>query len=209
MTMRQEARDRRAMQIEAAAIAIVEEQGYAKATMQAIARRAGASMETLYNWYGDRHGLFRAMIARNTEAGRAALIACLAGDADSRRTLILVGELMLGVVTGDRSVMLARAAAADGTGELGRLIAELGRDTMMPMMGDLFRRIAREGWLAFDDADEAAETWLALTVSNLQYRRIVCRLPQPGPDIIAARARDAIKRMERLYPPIAPPAAPQ
>ena len=44
------------------------DQGPAAATMQAIAREARASKETLYAWFGDRDGLIAALIRANADA---------------------------------------------------------------------------------------------------------------------------------------------
>ncbi|MEQ8740678.1 MAG: helix-turn-helix domain-containing protein, partial [Hoeflea sp.] len=63
--MREETRAARQAQIEQAAYEVLEEKGYAATSMLAIAKRARASNETLYNWYGDKTGLFRALVVRN------------------------------------------------------------------------------------------------------------------------------------------------
>ena len=58
-------RDIREEEIEAAAYRLLEERGFAGTGMQAIAQAAHASNETLYRWYGDKTGLYRALITRN------------------------------------------------------------------------------------------------------------------------------------------------
>lgn len=52
-------------QIERAAYEVLKEKGYAGASMLSIARKARASNETVYNWYGDKAGLFKALVQRN------------------------------------------------------------------------------------------------------------------------------------------------
>ncbi len=51
---------------------MLDAKGYAGASMLAIARQAKASNETLYNWYGDKNGLFRALVVRNAGEVRIA-----------------------------------------------------------------------------------------------------------------------------------------
>nr|MEC9418796.1 TetR family transcriptional regulator [Pseudomonadota bacterium] len=54
--MRAEARERRKAAIEAAAIELLLDQGYDNLSMLAVAKKAKASNETLYRWYGDKTG---------------------------------------------------------------------------------------------------------------------------------------------------------
>ncbi|WP_404927319.1 TetR/AcrR family transcriptional regulator [Mesorhizobium sp. ORM16] len=53
--------------IEEAAYAVLRETGYKSASLLAIAKRASASNETLYNWYGNKQTLFRSLIEANAE----------------------------------------------------------------------------------------------------------------------------------------------
>ena len=65
--MREEKRAEKKQAIAEAAYALIEEKGYLGTSMLAIAKRAKASNETLYNWYGDKQGLFRELIEQNAE----------------------------------------------------------------------------------------------------------------------------------------------
>ena len=60
--MKQDERDERHAQIQAAAFALLKEQGYRKTSMLAIAKRAQASNQTLYAWYSNKQALFRGII---------------------------------------------------------------------------------------------------------------------------------------------------
>ena len=57
--MREEKKSLRQQQIEDAAYEVLEAKGYDGTSMLGIARQARASNETLYNWYGDKQGLFQ------------------------------------------------------------------------------------------------------------------------------------------------------
>ncbi len=104
-------KDTRRIQIEDAAYALLDAKGYSGTSMQAIARAAKASNETLYNWYGDKKGLMAALIARNTDTVRVALADIANTQAVER--LSLIGPTLLAMVLGPRAVALNRAAAAD------------------------------------------------------------------------------------------------
>jgi AcrR family transcriptional regulator len=202
--MRDENKSVRQDQIERAAYAVLDEKGYGGASMLAIARAARASNETLYNWYGDKTGLFRALVRRNAAEVKALLEDQIDVEGDAVATLARVGPLLLALVTSERAVALNRAAAADPTGELGRTIAAEGRDAVAPLIAQVIAQGRTQGQFAFDDLTVACETYLGLLIGDIQIRRVVGRMPQPGPDALADRADAALRNVLRLFAPSDP-----
>jgi AcrR family transcriptional regulator len=202
--MRDEHRSLRQAEIERAAYAVLDDKGYEATSMLAVARAARASNETLYNWYGDKTGLFRALVRRNAAEVKALLEAELAAGGDALAILGRVGPVLLALVTSDRAVALNRAAAADPTGDLGRAIAAEGRETVAPLIAAVLAQGRAKGQLAFDDLAMACETYLGLLIGDLQIRRVVGRMPQPDAEAIAQRAAIALRHMLRLFSPSDP-----
>ena len=189
--------------IAAAAYRLLEQHGFAATTMQAIAREARASMETFYRWYGDKTGLFRALIARNTDEVAAALDGL--PDAGIDR-LHRTGAALLTMLLGDRAVALNRAAAADASGTLGAVLAEGGRNALLPRLQAVVQQAQATGALAAHaDTVTLTEHWLAFLIGDLQIRRVTGALPPLPPDTIAARAETAAALLVRLYAPTATP----
>lgn len=199
--MREETRAARQAQIEQAAYEVLEEKGYAATSMLAIAKRARASNETLYNWYGDKTGLFRALVVRNAEVVRQMLEAALAEDAPPLSTLEALGPGLLALLTSSRAVQLNRAAAADPTGELGALLSEQGRETVAPLIGAVLERARAGGFVDYETTEEAVGLYLDLLVGDLQIRRAIGRAPPPDEAAIAERARRALERFLLLMRP--------
>jgi AcrR family transcriptional regulator len=199
--MRDETRSIRQDQIEQAAYAVLDARGYAGTSMLAIARAAKASNETLYNWYGDKTGLFAALVRRNAAEVKTLLSEQIAVGGDAVETMARVGPLLLQLVTSDRAVALNRAAAADPTGDLGRTIAAEGRDTVAPLITAVILQGRAQGQLAFDDPAMACDIWLGLLIGDIQIRRVVGRMPQPAPAALAARADAALRHFLRLFAP--------
>lgn len=197
--MRDESKSIRQEQIEQAAYAVLEEKGYGGTSMLAIARAAKASNETLYNWYGDKVGLFSALVRRNAAEVKAMLEDQIAAGGDAVETLQRVGPVLLQMVTTDRAIALNRAAAADPTGELGLTIAAEGRDTLVPLIARVILRGRDQGWFAFTDLNMACETYLALLIGDIQIRRVVGRVPQPDAETCAARAHAALCHFVLLF----------
>lgn len=196
--MRDDKRAARAEEIETAAYGVLEAKGYEGLSMLAVARAAKASNETLYRWYGDKVGLFEALIARNTETVRAALEA--ARGADAIEELRQVGPVLLRMLLGPRAVALNRAAAADASGVLGRALGRTGRETVGPWIARVMQDGIAAGLLSGGDAREMAETYFGLLIGDSQIRRVTGALDEPGASEIAARSEVALARFRRVFP---------
>lgn len=196
--MREEKRTLRQEQIETAAYAVLEAKGYGGTSMLGIAKKAKASNETLYNWYGDKRGLFQALVMRNAEEVKAHLEAELQTDHDALSILGSLGPRLLTLLTGDRAVALNRAAAADSSGELGVTLSTAGREAVFPLLEQVLLRARKEGQLTFANADEAVGLYLDLLIGDQQIRRVIGRLPSPTPAFCAERAERAVRNLRRL-----------
>ncbi|SIO17976.1 TetR/AcrR family transcriptional regulator [Vannielia litorea] len=197
--MRDETRAKREAEIIEAAYVLLEQKGAAGMSMLAVAKAAKASNETLYNWYGDKLGLFRAMAARNGEALVARLEAALAEDASPLEALDGLGPVLLDLLTAPRAVALARAAAGDPTGSLGAALAEAGRSRVQPMIEALCQKALDERALKGGDAATICETYLALLLGDSQIRRAIHAAPPPSRAEIRSRADRALMQTWRLF----------
>lgn len=196
--MREDTRTERQEQIEEAAYRVLEQKGYAGATMQAIAREARASHETLYNWYGDKLGLFGALVARNSGRIRALLEERIAAGAPPIRTLEMLGPQLIGLLTSPRAVALNRAAAADSSGTLAAAISAGGRQTVGPLIAAVLSAARDRGELVFDDPHAALSLYSDLLVGDLQHRRVIGLIPAPDAATCEVRATQALARLRAL-----------
>jgi len=193
--MRQETRKARRKEIQQAALALLVQHGYAATTMASVAKAAGASLETLYKWYGDKPGLFRAMVQANIEELRDELVMSAAAFRDPLAAVQEFGPQLIAVLTSEEVVALNRAAAADPSGDLGRIIAEAGRGSIAPQLTDLFSRVI-EG----EDPAQVTEVYLGLLLGDLQIRRVIARMPPPDTAEARQRADRALEMLRRLFP---------
>lgn len=196
--MKSDNRVQRREEIEEAAYRVLEDRGYAGATVLAIAREAKASNETLYNWYGDKAGLFRALVARNAQAIQDFLAERIAAGAEPMETLAHLGPELIALLAHPRAVALNRAAAADASGELGRAIAAAGRDSIGPQIAKVLCAARDRGDLRFDDAGAALQLYLDLLIGDLQHRRAIGLMRPPDADTRGARSALALARLRRL-----------
>ncbi|MEE4012532.1 TetR/AcrR family transcriptional regulator [Roseibium sp. FZY0029] len=196
--MRAEARERRKTAIETAAVELLLEEGYENMSMLAVARKAKASNETLYRWYGDKTGLFAALVDRNAEDIRKALKNCSGNASSAEQALKTFGRSLLGVLTNPAAIALNRAAAADTTGTLGAALARSGRNAVLPLVQDLIAQVQDQGFLADIETAAAAELYLSLLIGDLQIRLVTRALPQLPETDINARADNAWKAVRLL-----------
>lgn len=196
--MRDENKAARKDRIEAAALELLAEKGYLATSMLSVAKRARASNETLYNWYGNKQGLFRSLVEANASEVKALLETDLAQDRPPEATLQALGPLLLGLLVSDKAITLNRAAAADPSGELARQLTEAGRDTVAPLIADVFVKARDAGILAFDDAGVAVGLYLDLLVGDLQIRRVLGAVPVLTQSEIDHRAEAALDKLNIL-----------
>ena len=200
--MKTENKERRRREIQAAAYEVLAEKGYAAASMLSIAKRAGASNETLYRWYGGKQALFRALVEENARGLSDLLRQSIAQDRPPLQTLEAVGPLLLSLLVSDRAVALNRAAAADVAqgGELGRTLAASGREAVAPLIAETFERALAAGDLSFDATGEVLDCYLGLLIGDWQIRRIIGVLDEPDATAIQSRADRALNAIRVLYP---------
>lgn len=188
--MRPENRAERERQIADAAYAVLAEKGFAGLSMLAVAKRAKASNETLYRWYGDKIGLFRALILRNADRVTLQLDDLPGRGSGGRMVLEPLGALLLDMLLSERAVALNRAAASDPSNALGQVLAEAGRGQVFPRLRAVFERLAEAGALRM--APEAAVAlWVDLLVGDWQVRLVTGAMAPPDAAARVARVQRA------------------
>ena len=189
--MTPDARKQREAQITDAAYAVMEEKGFAGLSMLAVAKRAKASNETLYRWYGDKTGLFRALITGNAARVSETLDVVLMRGGEADQVLDEVGRALLDMLLSPRAIALNRAAASDASNTLGAALAEAGRGSVMPRLVQLFSRLKARGRIT-TSAAEAAALWVDLLVGDWQLRCVTGAMDAPDAEARATRVQRAI-----------------
>jgi len=164
-------RTERQVEVLDAALGLLVEKGD-RLTMEAVARRASCSKETLYRWFGDRDGLLTAIVrwqASKVQAGP--YDAGRLDGASLRSGLTDFAANWLRVVSGASSIALNRAAA--GKPELGRIVLAEGRFAIGERVKPLLEAGRKAGLLDFDDAETAFRTLFGLVARDVQIRLLL------------------------------------
>lgn len=187
--MRDDKRQLRHDAITQAAYALLAEKGYDGTSMLSIAKAAKASNETLYRWYGDKRGLFEAMVRDNAAEVKAMLEAEMSSGGSPIDALRTIAPVLLSMLLGERAILLNRAAASDPSGELGAAIAKGGRDAVQPLIAAVIEGIETE---VKPQGMSKADLFLGLLIGDAQIRRVLGVMPALPEDQIQARSNAAI-----------------
>lgn len=199
--MKAESRDQRRDEIMDRAVEVLAERGYRDTSMLEVARRTAASKQTLYAWFGDKQGLFAAIIRRNAQGVQQGLEEQLDSSATTESVLEAFGEALLTLLLGDGAIAINRAAIAEARSDpsLAHTLASAGRKATLPVFIDFLEQCQACGDLVLDSPSEAAEDFLGLLLGDLQTRRLLGVLPAPSRVEIEARADRATRLFLQLY----------
>ncbi|WP_376965217.1 TetR/AcrR family transcriptional regulator [Azospirillum sp. A26] len=160
------------------------EKGFEKTTLSDIIAVAGGSRATLYEHFGDKEGLFRAIM----EEDNAMILSGLApAQADERVTpeagltafaLHLVKALLNEETTATVRILIAEG---DRVPDITEAFFRIGPENAIGRVADYLKRLSDSGDLSIDDPAAAAQAFLGMVTGNLLVRRLI--LPQSAPAI--------------------------
>ena len=167
-----------------------------------VARRAGVSKQTIYNHYGSKAELVRALIERRAALISAPLDEPLA-EAFPQETLASYARALLETVAMERGVALFRLLilAAPTTPELARTAFEACIKAGRARLADFLARESRAGRLAIADPNEAASFFSGMVVGHHQVQALFGLPCDLTPERIDRIAREAARRFVRAYAP--------
>jgi AcrR family transcriptional regulator len=167
------ARDRRNEILDVAG-EIFLEQGYAAASMSAIAARLGGSKGTLYNYFASKEALFRAHIQRQCALNAETIFESAIGEQDLAALLTDLGIRYLARLSSDEMMRHTRTVIAEAgrNPEVGAIFFESGPAFGRARLAAVFDRAAAEGRLKISDSQRAADQFLALCQATIYKRRL-------------------------------------
>lgn len=194
--MREETKQRRHEAIAQAAYDLLAVKGYDGASMLSIAKAAKASNETLYRWYGDKQGLFAALVRDNAAQTEEVLTKAIENSSDPLNSLHEIAPVFLSMLLGERAILLNRAAAAEPSGELGAVLSAGGRDVIQPLFA---RLVAKATGTSGAQTAQLTGQFLGLLVGDLQIKRVIGVQAELSQREIEARADAALVAFGKLF----------
>lgn len=166
-------------------------------TMDAVARRASCSKESLYKWFGDRDGLLAATVRWQASRVRAGRYDRQRLDvATLRESLQDFAATWLATISSATSIALNRLAiahAGSSKDDLGSLVLANGRFAIGERLKPVLDEGRAAGLLAFEDAETAFRTFFGLVARDVHIRLLLgdrMRLTDEEIERDAARAAE-------------------
>jgi AcrR family transcriptional regulator len=181
-----------------AAVEVIGQRGLG-APMEAIARRAGVSKQTVYNHYGSKAELIRALMGRRVAIITAPLRAPDAID-NPREALEGFARSMLETVLTKRyAIMRLAIQGAAEMPEVAREIFEAGPRQARRQLAAFLAEETRLGRMDVPDPEQAAEFFGGMVMGHHQLRSLLGQPPQKTAEQLAAQAAEAAGRIKRPY----------
>jgi AcrR family transcriptional regulator len=165
--------EKRRGQISAVAESVFLEHGYAGATMQLIAARAGASKETLYRHFGCKEALFSEVVRRRSARITGGDELALSGPPE--KVLLELALNLLHLLGAPDALCLYRVIVAEAPREpeLGRIFYAQGPGRVVAGLAGYLTRAAGRGELRIGDSDLAARLFVGAVIAHHQILRLV------------------------------------
>jgi TetR/AcrR family transcriptional repressor of mexJK operon len=184
-----------------AAARILADQGFS-APMSSIAREAQVSKQTIYNHFGAKTDLIRALVARRAGELVATFDAPGAEDHPLETLQTYARELLLTVVAprGYAVLRLVIQSSAEMP-DLARDVYEAGPKTARARLAKFLEAETKAGRLACFDPAEAAEMFAGMTIGQKQMNALMGNPAELSQEQIERLSRHAAERFVRAFAP--------
>lgn len=174
------------------------EQGYESASMSEIVRRAGGSLATLYAQFGDKEGIFLAMLERRMMEVTDALEVELQAHTPVEAGLQRIGEQFAGKLVQPQSLELYRliVGLAKKFPDLARTFTKLGPNKVRVAIAAYLKDRADAGEIPqSDDFEVLGSLFLDMVRSPLQTRALLDQSIRPT----EAEVRASVERAVHIF----------
>lgn len=176
------------------------DEGFANASMSAIAARVGGSKGTLYNHFESKEALFEACIRE--QCGQfAADILAFDPEIPVAEALAELGRRYLRMLYDRAAIRTFQIIVVEATRtpELARVFYEAGPAVGLERLGAYLKSKTAEGSIAIPDCERAAGQFLALCRGHCHLRLMLNQGEPPDEDAIAAEVDEAVALFMARY----------
>jgi len=178
-----------------AATEVLIEQGYERASVSEIGRRAGGSLQTLYRQFGSKEGLVRAILERKCRSVYEPLEAPEILEREPEQALRELGLRLARLSLSPEALMVNRIVLAEGYRQpaLRRMFYEEGPGRARALLADYFRRQVEQGRMRLDDCDVAAMQFLEMVKGSYATRALLGEPPAADDPAVETAIRQAVE----------------
>jgi len=171
------------------------EKGFEATTLDDVIARAGGSRATLYDHFGDKAGLFAAIIAAICDDIQAPVTGGIGSDRDPGTTLQAFAQRFMDRLMEPDSLALYRLVIAESRRfpELGARVFAAGPERAAASLADYLRAETRAGRLVVRDPDTAVRIFLEMIKGDLHTRALFGAGKLPSRREIENTVREAVR----------------
>ena len=160
-------------QILAGAKVVFADHGFEGASMSAIARQAGVSKGTLYNYFTNKADLFAAFVEQNCREKLPAALAPVQTNQPVRKTLTEIARGMVQLITSREGIMLYRIIVSEAPHfpELATVFWQHGPKLGIEILAHWIQEQVDQGTLNVTDPVFAAEQFFTLCQTRIGHRK--------------------------------------
>ena len=185
-----------------AAVDVLMEKGYARASTLEIATRARVSKRELYAEFGSKRGILEALIATSATEMQAPLAPAEFGDRHALATaLTAYGIAALTTLTNPYVLAMYRLAIAEAPAdtELGEILDIKGRQPNRRALAEIVRRGQAAGFVGDGEPERLGQEFFGLLMGDLMVWLLLAVSEPPTADDIKARAERATQALLALH----------
>ncbi len=185
--------DRRTAILEAAA-QVFFEQGYAATSIDAIIERIGGSKRNIYSEFGNKEGLFTALVSESADAALSALSVDHFGGKDLSEILLEFGRRLLEIYMSPGLIGVYRSIMSEALRfpELAKAFYQKGPGRASDRLAEVLQEARDRGEIQLDDCHWAADHFVGMFRDNLHLRVVLGLRPPPTPAEAEAAVTSAI-----------------
>ena len=157
-----------------AAEALFLEQGYQNTTLAAVVQKSGGSLATLYQHFGNKQGLLRAIITRMAYENRPPIPSSTPSLSSRSEELRVFARALYTHLTAPHTIALARMVLSESLRDqafASSLYDEM-HVTAIDDLANVFALWDQQGEAVIDDPRAAAELFLTMLASDTQMRAL-------------------------------------
>jgi TetR/AcrR family transcriptional regulator, mexJK operon transcriptional repressor len=175
--------------------------GYGAASMDAIAREAGASKATVYAYFASKEELFGAVVARDSERYAAEFSGGELDPRDAEASLRAIAERFLRLLLQPDVIALNRIIIGEVTRfpELAEVFWREGPERIRVQVEGFLRRATAAGSLDIADPRLAAGQFASLVRGEIHLRALFGLRGETRDDAATAAARNAVVTFLRAF----------
>jgi AcrR family transcriptional regulator len=178
-----------------AAAEVFFEQGYAATSIDAIIERAGGSKRNIYNEFGNKEGLFSAIVTENADKVLSTLAIEEIQGRDLRETLTAFGQHLMDGYMSPTLIGIYRMAVTEANRfpDLVKSFYEQGPGRATSQLAEVLEIAKKRGDIQADDCQRLAGHFVGMIRDNLHLQVILGLRPPPSDQEMRAAVASAVE----------------